>query len=165
MKKINRFVLVAGLALGASLGGIGSALAEDVTISGSVATTSAVTASNANTTLPMGGVGTDLAAQIVKAADLALVSNNTQGVGLSMTSGNLVNGGVSVPFQVVSVADGAVAPAAGAFTTASGTAHIDNITVFTAGAAARDMYVMYDPPALLDPGTYAATITVTVSDL
>jgi hypothetical protein len=165
MKSFNRFLLVGGLALGASFLTVGSASAQVVNIGGSVATTTAVTASNPNTTLPLGGIGTDLAVQIVKAADLALVSNNAQGVRLSMSSGNLVNGGVSIPFQVVSVAAAAAAPAAGAFTTASGTPHLDDITSFSSGAAARDMYVMYDPPALLDPGTYAATITLVLTDL
>ena len=165
MKSFNRFLLVAGLALGASFVGAGSAASQTVNISGTVASASSVTSTNDNTALTLFGQGVAQTEVIQKAADLALFTNNTAGITLTITSGNLSDGTTDIAFQVVTT-DDAATPGAGDFGTASGTDRDENITTgFTAGALDRDLHVMYDTPALLNPGVYSGSITLTVADL
>lgn len=150
--------------LGALLLSLG-ALADSVALSGSVASTAAIvsTPTPAATSLNLGGTGVAIGEQIVKVADLALITNNSTGLTLTITSGNLTNGIGSVAFAVQSVADAASAPLSAAFTVASGT---DNSTYVSsaAGADDRDLYIAYTPAAVLDPGLYEGTITLSVQD-
>lgn len=164
MKAFNRFMLVAGLAFGASCMGTLSASAQTVNISGTVTSASSVTSANDNTALTLFGQGTAQTEVIQKAADLALFTNNTAGIDLTITSGNLSDGTTDIAFQVVTTAD-AGTPVAGDFLTASGVNRVEDIsTGFVAGAQDRDLHVMYDTPALLNPGTYSGSITLTVAD-
>jgi hypothetical protein len=63
---------------------------------------------------------------------------------------------------VTSVTDGAGSPASGAFLIDSG----DDYTVATteAGPFLKDLYIMYTPALLQDPGAYAGSINLTVAD-
>ncbi|MBI4780732.1 MAG: hypothetical protein HY785_05355 [Oscillatoriophycideae cyanobacterium NC_groundwater_1537_Pr4_S-0.65um_50_18] len=148
------------------------AMADSVTLGGSVADTSAVTstATAAAAALPLSGVGTAGTDTVVKVADMALLTNNASGVTLTAeATGDLVNAAnpaTPLPYNVLIVADAATTPAAADFAAAtSATKDDEAVTNFVAGAAARDLYIQYDAPALLDPGTYAGSITVSVAAL
>ena len=131
-----------------------------VTLSGSVASTLSITSTDT-----AGASALDLSSgqKIVKVADLTMDTNNDQGLTLTATSGNLTKtGGANIAYQVTSVADAAVAPAAAAFTVASGTSYTVGTTA--AGSSVKDLYIMYTPGATQDPGTYGGSITLTVTD-
>jgi hypothetical protein len=137
-----------------------AATSTSVTLGGTVTSTLQVTSETAT-----GAATLDLMSgqQIVKVADVNMSTNNEQGLTLTASSGNLSKtGGTSIAYQVTSVADGASAPAGSAFTIASG----EDYTVGTtaAGAADVDLYIKYSPASLQDPGDYAGSITLTVSD-
>lgn len=144
------------------------AMADTVNLNGSVADTSAVTSTRTTEagTLNLYGVGTAQPDVVVKVADMALITNNADGVTLTATAtGNLVNvanNATPLAYRVLIVGDSAVAPAATAFL---GTTHNVPVTDFAAGASARDLYIEYDAPALLDFGSYTSTITVSVAAL
>lgn len=144
------------------------AMADTVNLGGSVADTSAVTstATAAAGALNLYGAGTAGPNTVVKVADMALITNNADGVTLTATAtGNLVNvanNATPLAYQVLIVADAAAAPADTAF---SSTTDAKAVTNFVSGAAARDLYIEYDAPALLDFGTYTGAITVSVAAL
>ncbi len=172
MKGFNRFLLVTGLALGASCFGASSAMAQltddTVTLSGSVTSTLDVNAVDtaAAAALALQGGGTDV---IVQIADVLLTTNNTGGIAMSTAgAGSIVSsdGGVTtIAFDLVAVDDGVAAPAAGAFTAG---AYAQNFTTGfdgTTGQLPVDLYMRYDSPVLVDPGTYGATVTLVVADI
>lgn len=101
---------------------------------------------------------------IVKIADLSASTDGAAGFTVSISSGELrkADGATPVPFQVALVADEGTPPAASAFTVPSSGTY----TWYTAapGAAARDLYIMYTPAALQDPGAYSATVDVSIID-
>jgi hypothetical protein len=100
---------------------------------------------------------------VVKVADMAIITNNTTGVTLTAAGGaGLTNGTSTLPYQVLIVADAAGTPADTAFSSAT---DAKSVTDFVAGASARDLYIEYDAPALLDPGVYTGAITVSVAAL
>jgi hypothetical protein len=153
-----RLALLGALALASA------AAADTVALSGTVASTAAVTS-----TSTAGASSLDLATateKIVKAAGVALSTNNTTGLTVTVTSGNLTKaGGQDIPYKVTTVAAAAAAPLTGAFTVASGT----NYTYSTASDSdptdvTRDLYIAYTPAAKQDPGAYSGTITLTVLD-
>lgn len=151
------------LAVGLMVPALASAATEDtVTLGGTVASTLTMEATDT-----LGAASLDLTTnseQIVKVADIAMSTNNSSGLTLTATSGNLAKGDAQTPiaFKVTTVDDAAAAPASGAFTVASGT----NYTAVgsAAGDFPKDLYIAYTPAALQDPGTYSATISLTVSD-
>ena len=101
--------------------------------------------------------------QIVMVADLGISTNNEQGFTLTASSGSISkSGGSDIPFQVTSVEDEAEAPAEEGFTVASGASYTFNHA--NAGSVARDLYIMYTPATLQDPGAYSGTISLSVSD-
>ena len=172
MKSLNRFLLVSGLTLGVSCFGASSAMAQltddTVTLSGNVTSTLDVDAVDtaAAATLTLQGAGND---QIVKVADVLLTTNNTGGIAMSTAAvGNIVSsdgGTTAIAFDLFSVDDGVAAPAAGAFTAG---AYAQNFTTGfdpATGQLPVDLYIRYDSPALVDPGTYGATITLQVADI
>lgn len=168
-KLIRRFLIASGLFIGATAAFSPTAFAATtgtVGLQGTVASTLAIaaTATAGATTLNLQGAGTAGVQTIVKVADLAIDTNNSTGYTLTVTSGNLVNATTTTPiaYQVTTVADAATAPVAGGFTVASGT----NYTVASsaAGSLPKDLYMMHTPAQYQDPGTYTATITVTVAD-
>lgn len=155
----RRFMVFGALAVTAP------ALADTVALQGSVASTAAVSSAvtAGASTLNLAGA----TEKIVKAADVALTTNNITGVTVTITSGNLSNGtaAANIAYKVTTVADAATAPLSAAFTVASGTSY----TYSTASDAdpksvARDLYIAFTPASSQDPGTYTGTITLTVAD-
>lgn len=135
-----------------------------VSLSGAVTSTLAITASATAgaTLLDLDGDGA-AGQHIVKVADLAISTNNEQGYELTASSGNLTKvNGTSIAYQVTSVVDADPTPESGDFTVASGSNYV--VTTGAAGAANKDLYIMYTPAALQDPGTYTGTISLTVAD-
>lgn len=158
---MKRFALCGLLSAAALLSSAAFAdTTASVTLGGTVTSSLSIAATPtaAASTLDLSG-----GQKVVKVADLAIGTNNEQGLTLTATSGDLTKaGGTSIAFQVHTVADGAGAPAAGAFVVASG---VD----YTAGSVAagsydRDLYILYTPAALQDPGAYAGSISLTVTD-
>lgn len=120
---------------------------------------------NTNTTdiasrLDLDGEG-NASTHIVKVADLTIATENPQGLTLTMSSGELLHpAGEPIAFQIVTVPDGASPPGTGEFTVGFG----DNYSFSTtrAGTQERDIYIQYTPMPLQDPGTYRASIHLTV---
>lgn len=124
--------------------------------------TIAVIPSAAGTALDLDGDGASTS-HVVKVADLVIETLAQHGLTLSVTSGSLTKtGGSAIQFQVTTTAAGAAAPTAGAFTTPSGSTY--TYVTAAAGSEARDLFVLYTPATLQDPGTYSATIELTVMD-
>jgi len=163
---IRRALIASGLVLGATTAFSSAAFADTLTTSGTVSSSASVstTATAAATTLNLGGTGTAIGEQIVKTGDVALSTNNSTGLTLTVTSGSLSNGvtAENIAYKVQTVADGGTAPLSAAFTTASGTSL--TYTNSIQGADERDLYIAYTPDTLQDPGTYSSTITLTVAD-
>ncbi|HZH03084.1 MAG TPA: hypothetical protein VEY30_04810 [Myxococcaceae bacterium] len=142
-----------------------AASADTVALSGIVASSATVVS-----TPTAGATALNLAGateKIVKVADVLLSTNNTTGLTVTITSGNLTNGtpSANIAYKVTTAGDAATAPLTAAFTTNSG----DGYTYSTAGdteptSVERDLYIAYTPAALQDPGTYTGTITLTVAD-
>lgn len=166
-KLIRRALIASGLVIGAAVAFSPTAFAAttaDVQLNGTVASTLAITSV---TTAGAGTLALDGTAagvqQIVKASDLAIATNNEQGYTLTVSSGNLIKaGGTSIPYQVTTVTDAAPAPVAAGFTVASGTDY--QVGTLVAGAAPKDLYIMYTPASLQDAGVYGALITLNVAD-
>lgn len=145
-------LLVSSAAIAATTG--------SVTLGGSVSSSLSLDAEDT-----LGASTLDLSGgeKIAKVADISMSTNNEQGLTLTASSGDLTKtGGSSISFQVTTVADAASAPVAGDFLTASG----DDYTVGTsaAGSVNKDMYILYTPAALQDPGAYTGSISLTVTD-
>ncbi|MBE9076003.1 hypothetical protein IQ241_01610 [Romeria aff. gracilis LEGE 07310] len=112
--------------------------------------------------LDLDGEGT-ATTHIVKVADLSFSTDSALGLTLSVTSGSLTKpDGVDIDFQVVTVLDNDVAPSEGDFSVPSGSVY--TYTTSGAGNHSRDLYILYRPAALQDPGNYASTIDVWVDD-
>jgi len=160
---IRRALVLSSLVLGATTLFSSKAMADTVTLGGTVASTLALvtTPTVAASTLNL-STGTQ---QIVQVADLAISTNNEQGYTVTATSGSLTKAnGTPIAYQVTTTAD-AVAAIAGNFTIASGTSYtVGSTAANAAGTGGRDLHIMYTPAALQDPGDYAGTITVTVAD-
>jgi len=160
---IRRALVLSSLVLGATTLFSEKAMADTVTLGGTVASTLTLvtTPTAAASNLPL-STGTR---QIVQVADLAISTNNEQGYTLTATSGSLTKvGGTPIAYQVTTTAD-AVPAVAGTFTIASGTPYTNPSTAANAvGTGGLDLHIMYTPAALQDPGAYAGIITVTVAD-
>jgi len=161
---IRRALVLSSLVLGATTLFSAKAMANtsgSVTLNGTVASTLTLT----TTTLSAAGA-LDLTAptlRIVQVADLAISTNNEQGYTLTATSGNLAKtGGTPIAYRVTTTADGGTAPAAGGFAVASHTFASSAANALNSNG--RDLYIMYTPAALQDPGLYEGIITVTVAD-
>lgn len=163
---MRRFALITGLAAGTLVMGGTAAFADTINLGGTVANYSTIssTATTGASNLNLHGVGTATADVVVKVADIALTSNNTEGVELKATANTPLTGGVNgdtLTYQVKLVDDNATEPLATAFSAITDTVNVDN-TDFTSNAAAQDLYIEYDGPEYLDPDTYSSTITMTV---
>jgi hypothetical protein len=136
----------------------------EVSLSGTVSSTLAITVTPTEDASALGLDGAGSATEhIVKIADLAISTNNEQGFLLTVSSGNIAkSGGSAIAYQVTTVADGASAPATGAFLVASGESY--TVSTTAAGAGNKDLYIKYTPATLQDPGNYAATVNLTVTD-
>lgn len=101
--------------------------------------------------------------QIVKVADLFMITNNEQGLTLRASSGSLTkSGGTPIAFQVTTVDASASAPSSGSFEIESGIDYL--VGTSSSGAVGKDLYIMYTPLALQDPGYYDGVINLTVTD-
>lgn len=139
-----------------------AATTDSIALSGEVASTVGVVCADtvSATALDLGGA----AGQIVMVSECTSDTNNDTGLTITLSSGDLANGGTAdtIPYQVSSVAAGGAAPLAGDFTAASG---IDYTTASTvSGSYIRDAYILFDGAPANDPATYTATINVTVAD-
>jgi hypothetical protein len=155
-----RAYLVAGLLAVSSLAS--AATSDSVTLGGHVDSTLFVEAS-----ATAGATDLDLSSgqKIVKVADIAMGTNNDQGLRLTASSGALTkSGGADINFQVVTVDDTATPPIAAAFLVASGDDYTWDSDA-AAGNFAQDLYIMYSPGATQDPGDYSGVIDLTVEDL
>jgi hypothetical protein len=158
----HRLITPAAIALGVGLPMVAMAATSDtVTLGGTVTSTVSVDATDTAeaSTLDL----TTASEQIVKVADIAMTTNNSTGLTLTASSGNLSNPDAeTIAFAVTSVTDAAAAPASGAFTVPSGT----NYTVANAEAGSfdEDLYIAYTPASLQDPGVYSGTISLTIAD-
>lgn len=166
-KLIRRFLIASGLFLGAAAAFSPAAFADTVNIGGTVAPILSLTTTpeDTNNDLDLDGEGT-AGEHIVKVANLAVVTNNEQGLTFTVSSGSLAkSGGTSIPFQVTTVAEGGAA-ATDNFTVASGTnyTHSTGAGTVAANTKDRDLYIKYTPAALQDPGIYAGSMSVTVAD-
>lgn len=101
---------------------------------------------------------------IIKVADLAISTDNSTGLSLTVSSGNVTkaDGITPIAFQVTTVADGAPAPGSGEFIIPSGSNYTASTS--TTGQTDKDLYIKYTPAALQDPGPYSAAISLIVTD-
>lgn len=98
---------------------------------------------------------------VVKVADLDVTTNSDTGVTVTATGdAGLFDGASStLPYDVL-IVDG-TAPVAAAFSSNTDT---DSVLVAELGVGAeRELYIMYDAPAQLQPGDYESVITLTVA--
>lgn len=160
--------LVRSLAAVIAIGGgyVFADTTDTVLLSGSVTSTLTIEATDtaAAATLPLDGAAAGVQ-QIVKVADILMSTNNDEGIMLTATSGSLNTagaGGDPIAFQVAVVEDAAAAVGA-TFTVPSGTNVTDGLSN-TEGSFNKDLYIMYTPAALQDPGTYTGSIGLTVAD-
>ena len=163
---MRRFALTTGLVVGTLAFSGAAAFADTINLGGTVSNYSTIssTATAGAGSLNLYGEGTATANVVVKVADIALTSNNTEGVELKAEADSALTGGtngVTLAYQVKLVDDNAAAPAAGVFSATSDTVNVDN-TDFSSNAANQDLYIEYDGPEYLDPDTYSSTITMTV---
>lgn len=101
---------------------------------------------------------------IVKVADLAASTDGAAGFTVSIGSGSLQHGQSVTPiaFQAALVSDGSAPPSSSAFSVASG--GIWSWTTSSAGADVTDLYIMYSPADLQNPGSYSAAISISIVD-
>lgn len=118
--------------------------------------------SSANS-LPLDGEG-DATTHVVKVSTLLLSTDSSKGFTATISSGSLTKTGQETPiaYQVKIVASGANPPSPADFTIASG----NNYTFSTnqTGSQNYDLYVLYSPANLQDPGTYSTNISIFILD-
>ena len=167
---LRRFLIASSLIVApiATIGFASTALADTtstVTLGGSVSSTLAVTSSATSdaSSLPM-SISTP-GNQVVKIADLTVTTNNSAGLTLTATTGDLTSGSDTVPFTVAAVDDGGTAPTS--FATTSGSTYSLPVTTgfnATTGEKNIDLYIQVQNPTLPKKGTYAGSILLTVAD-
>jgi hypothetical protein len=172
LKKVNMSKLISRTLAAFSLAGLlivplaNAATTGSVTLGGSVSSTLSIVST------PTSGVGgaSDLnltagTNRIVKVADLAITTNNEQGFSLSAIAVDLTNGSSgTITLEVKTVGNGATAPVAAAFSSGTDLSFTTSIATASAGADDGDLYIMYSPAATQDPGIYAGSIGLSVSD-
>lgn len=152
--KFVGFVVLAGSSVAVA------ATTDTVTLGGTVTSSLQVTSTPTAAASALDLTGGQ---KIVKVSDIGMSTNNEQGLTLTATSGNLTKaGGTSIAFQVTSVPDTDPAPASGDFLIASGSSY--TVGTVASGSDAVDLYIKYTPLALQDPGAYAGSISLTVTD-
>jgi hypothetical protein len=162
ISSLRRTVSAIALGAGVLAASTASFAATDdiVNFGGSVSSTLAIVATDTNPTLDL----TTPTERIVKVADIAMTTNNATGLTLTADSGNMTTTGGATPiaFLVQTVVDAAAPPVSVLFVIASG----DDYTVgsVAAGNLNNDLYIRYEPAPVQDPGVYAGSINLTVSD-
>lgn len=120
------------------------------------------TATPISTSLNLDGEGS-ASTHIVKVADISISTASGSGLTLTLTSGSLTKvNGSDISFKITTVANDAIAPPSSAFTVPSGTSYTYRTEAAT--SESRDVYILYTPSALQDPGSYGATINLSVAD-
>lgn len=113
--------------------------------------------------LPLDGEGS-ATTHIVKVSTLSLATDSSNGFTVTISSGSLTKTSQETPisYQVMTVPAGDNPPSLGDFTVAAG----NNYTFVTnqAGSQNRDLYILYTPASLQDPGNYSATIAIAIAD-
>lgn len=134
-------------------------------VSGEVLEVSTVeaTATAGATALTLGGGGTAQTDVIVQVADVVVSTNRDAGVSMTAarSEDGLTQAGTTdkIAYDLHIVADAAAAPGAGAF--ASG--DTSSAVLPDKGETEWDVYIRYNTPAFLNPGTYSDTVTVTIT--
>lgn len=115
------------------------------------------------TALTLGGGGTAQTDVIVQVADVVVSTNRDAGVSMTAarSADGLTQAGTTdtIAYDLHIVADAAAAPGAGAF--ASG--DTSSAVLPDKGETEWDVYIRYNTPAFLNPGTYSDTVTVTIT--
>jgi hypothetical protein len=101
---------------------------------------------------------------VVKVSTLSLATDSSKGFTVAISSGNLTKTGQQTPiaYRVTTVVSAANPPNVGDFTVNSGSNY--TFTTTQAGSQNRDLYVLYTPATMQDPGTYSANITIAIVD-
>jgi hypothetical protein len=96
--------------------------------------------------------------KIVHVADITMSTNNEQGLSITASDGVLIKGGgTTIAFDTTTVVHEAAAPAIAVFADAL-------LGTIAAGSLTQDLYIMYTPLALQDPGVYTGVINLVVTD-
>jgi hypothetical protein len=124
---------------------------------------SSVNVLSSASSLPIDGEGS-AEMNVVKVSNLTLATDSNKGFTVTISSGNLTKTGQETPiaYRVLVVTLGANPPSSGDFTVASG----NNYTYSTnqAGSQNCDLYILYTPRTMQDPGTYSANISISIID-
>lgn len=136
---------------------------DSVTIGGSVASTLAIAYTNAKADINLAPAQTNAE---VKVADLTMGTNNS--TGLTVTATGILtlakttgSNATPVPFTVGIVAGASGTPASYAITATT----VFATTTAAAPSTAHSLYIKYSTDASFqDPGSYAATVVLTVAD-
>ncbi|MGB3205927.1 MAG: hypothetical protein WBB28_13135 [Crinalium sp.] len=97
---------------------------------------------------------------IIKVADISLTTDNSTGLSLFVSAGNITKpGGSSIAYEVTTVADGLAPPVASDFSSGNYT-----VSTSTSGQVNKDLYIKYTPATLQDPGNYSGAISLLVTD-
>jgi hypothetical protein len=100
---------------------------------------------------------------IVMVAHLSMSTDGPLGFMLTISSGALSKpGGRAIAYQVTTVAPAAAPPGPSNFAVPSGSDYTFSTT--SPGCVAQDLYIMYTPASLQDPGGYAANISIGIVD-
>jgi hypothetical protein len=108
--------------------------------------------------------GATATTEIRQVADLAVSTAATNGLKLVINQNSLtkVDGITPVPVQFLAIADGSGPPAGSAFITAATTDY--EYVTNTVGTTNLDLYIKYTTGQSQDPGNYAATLQLSVTD-
>ncbi|MBD1909195.1 MULTISPECIES: hypothetical protein [unclassified Leptolyngbya] len=124
--------------------------------------TLSTTSTTVSTSLDLDGEG-NASTHIVKVADITIATHNSRGFTLTLTSASLTKSdGNDIDLQITTVSNDAGVPSNGDFTVPSG--HTYTYVTETDGSENRDVYIRYTPDHLQDPGTYSASIRISVVD-
>lgn len=149
-----------------------AAATDTLTIKGTVAgsLTVDVVGTLGHDALALGGHGSDdVAATKVQVADITVLTNNSAGATVSLSSTNTgalknTSDATQTVGYTVALVNTTAEEAYNAGTTPFGA--IGSVTKPVAqGTSEVEMYISYDPAAYLEAGSYEDTITVTVTDV
>jgi hypothetical protein len=146
-------------------------LTDDVPLEGTVASTTAITATptGAAGALNLGGEGAAANNVVVNVATLDILSNNTAGVRVTATAAGSLTSLASTEALAYRVRIDAVGATPDGATDFAGISDTDDVLRgaggLVDGVASRELFIEYDAPSVLDAATYTSNITVVVADL
>jgi hypothetical protein len=161
---LRRVLVASGLVIATSFMA-SAAFAENVVIGGTVASTLAIAATNANAAINLAPAQIDAT---LKVADLTMGTNNSTGLKVDLT-GTLTLARTTIGQEAVTPVPftvGIVAGASGTPTSYVATgAQVFSTSAAAAPSTAHSLYIKYSTDAAFqDPGAYDATIVLTASD-